>query len=100
MMNEKLIAEAVKMVIEYFENEGIYEETKTLDARARKWYSNTEIVEPQMLAAVVMSGDFIPGITWNEIKQIEEFFFPSEPIEFTNFHIGEIEEALDDELWR
>lgn len=100
MMNERLIADAVKMVIDYFESEGIYEETKTLDTRARDWYSHTEIVEPQMLAAVVMSGDFVPGITWDEIKQIEDFFFPSEPIEFTNFHIGEIEEALDDELWR
>lgn len=100
MMNERLIAEAVKMVIEYFEYEGIYEETKSIEARARDWYSHTEIVEPQMLAAVVMSGAFVPGIMWNEIKEIEEFFFPSEPIEYGNFHIGEIEEAQFDEFWR
>lgn len=100
MMNERLIAEAVKMVVDYFEYEGIYEETKSIDTRARDWYSHTEITEPQMLAAVVISGPFVPGILYNEIKEIEEFYFPSEPINFGNFHIGEIEEALNDEFWR
>ena len=42
MMNERLIAEAVKIVVDYFEAEGIYEATKTIDARARQWYNHTE----------------------------------------------------------
>lgn len=99
MMNERLIAEAVKIVVDYFEAEGIYEATKTIDARARQWYNHTEIVEAQQLAAVVISGDFVPGITIKEIQKIENFFFPMEPIEYGNFHIAEIEEALHDAEW-
>ena len=95
MLNEKLIAEAVKIVIDYFEGEGIQEQTVSIRARAIDWYNNTEIVEPYQLAAVTMSGPFVKDITYQEIKKIEKFFFPEE-CEFTNFSIGEIEMSLYD----
>ena len=98
MLNERLINEAVKIVIEYFETEGIFEETESIRNRAINWYNHSEIVTPQMLAAVVISGDYRP-ITWDEVLEIEEFFFPSLPIEL-NFSVGEIEESYRDMLWR
>lgn len=97
MMNEKLIAETVKIVTEYFEFENIYEESVTIKARAEKWYSNTEITDPYTLAAVTMHGEFVPTITINEIKQIEEYYFPENNEHV--FHIKEIEDSLDDLLF-
>lgn len=99
MLNERLINEAVKIVIEYFAAEGICEETKTIRQRAINWYNHSEIVTPQRLAAVVISGDY-RFITWDEILEIEEFYFPSAPIEETYIFIGEIEESLHDSFWR
>lgn len=98
MMNKQLIAETVRIVIDYFEGERIYEETKSIETRAIEWYNHTEITDSQTLAAVTMYGSFIPTITYDEIKQIENYFFPSEPIELCNFHISEIENSLRDEL--
>lgn len=95
MLNEKLIADTIKIVIEYFEVEGIQMPTAAIRKTAIEWYNNTEIVEPYQLAAVTMSGPFIKGITYQEIKKIEKFFFPEE-CEFTNFSIGEIEMSLYD----
>lgn len=96
MMNKKLIADAIKIVVEYFEYEGICEETKTIKARAEEWYSYTEITDSYTLAAVTMYGSFVPGIKDSDIKQIKESFFPSTPIEYIHFNIQEIEAALDD----
>lgn len=96
MMNERLIAEAVEIVVEYFESENIYEENTTIKKRAEEWYLNTEITDSETLAAVTMYGSFIPSIQINDIKQIKEYFFPSVPVEYVHFNIQEIEEALDD----
>lgn len=99
MTNKNLITKAVEIVISYFETEGISEETRTLYSRAEDWYNHTEITNPQTLAAVVISGSYDRGIRYNEIKQIEEFYFPSSPIDLDNFHIGEIEESYNDCFW-
>lgn len=99
MMNTNLIEITVKMVTDYFETEGITESTVTIKTRAERWYNHTEITDAQTLAAVVMSGDFEPGITIKEIQQIEEFFYPSIPPEYTEIHIAEIEEAERDSFW-
>ena len=94
MLNEKLIADAIKIVIEYFEAEGIQEQTVSIRTRAIDWYNNTEIVEPYQLAAVVIYGKFVPTITYKEIKRIEEHYFPSD--RDINFSIEEIEMSLYD----
>ena len=99
MLNERLICEAVQIVCEYFEAESIFEETQTIRQRAINWYNHSEIVTLQRLAAVVISGDYRP-ITWDEVLEIEEFYFPSVPIEEAYLFIGEIEESLHDEFWR
>ncbi|MCC8068774.1 MAG: hypothetical protein LIO71_03290 [Ruminococcus sp.] len=110
MLNTRLIEEAVKIVIEYWEAEGISEETKTIRDRVTDWYNHTEITTPQMLAAAAISGDYEFGVTWDELLDRERFFFP-DPIEQSdayaeylithdNYSIGEIEASYHDDQWR
>lgn len=100
MTNMRLIEDAVNLVIEYNEAEQIYETTEVIKARAMEWYNKTEIVDTEMLAAAVLTGDFDPGMTWREIEEARAFYFPCEPIELCNYHIGEIEASLYDAMWR
>ena len=83
MINTRLIEAAVKIVIDYYEAEGIYEATDTIRKRAIDWYSHTEIVDAYELAAVTISGSFESGLKYNEIQEITRFFFP-EPLEEMN----------------
>lgn len=100
MMNMTLLTEALKLVNEFYEAEGIYETDAVIMEVATKWYNHTEIVDAEMLAAVTMYGSYTPSLTWEDILAIKESFFPTAPYEVTDFHIGEIEEALFDEGWR
>lgn len=130
MMNMRLIEEAVKLVIDLYEAEGIMEATDTIRTRAINWYERTEIVDAEMLAAATITGSYQVGIFWDELLSWKEFYFPSTPIEETiakiggyhfdndtmdwlnsamedeamlameNFHIGEIEAAQRDAMWQ
>lgn len=100
MRNEKLINEVVKTVIDYYEFEHICENTKDIRKRAEWYYDNTDVVECQPLAALVLTGDLLSNLTFLEIKKIEEFYFPETPLELTEFSIGEIEASLKDGEWR
>lgn len=112
MMNERLIEDAVQTVISYYEAEGIYEQTQTIRDRAISWYNNTEIVDKETLAAVVMYGKYEP-LTINQIYAIKEFFFPTEFDDHGYYYedydeyysddeisIWEIEESYHDDEWR
>lgn len=100
MMNTNLIDAAVSLVVAFNESEGIMEQTSTIKARVISWYNNSEIVDEEMLAAAAIVGEYTISMNWNDLLSIKEFYFPSEPIEYSNFHIGEIEEAQFDEFWR
>lgn len=116
MLNMKLIEGTVSLINTFFESEGIYVTSDLVRKQAISWYSNSEIVEKEMLAAAVMNyGSYRPGTTWNELEQLREFYFPSEPIEFgscrfneeyyemlamESFSIGEIEAAQRDIMWQ
>lgn len=94
MMNWQLINEAVKLVEQIFEAEGIMENTSSIQNRTIWWYEHSEIVDSEMLAAVVIIDD--KSMNWNDMIAAKEFYFPEEPLWMHNFHIGEIEEALHD----
>lgn len=129
MTNMRLIDEAVKLVIDLFEAEGIMESTATIQARATEWYNKTEIVDAEMLAAATITGSYQVGTSWDDLLNWKEFYFPSTPIEETiariggyhfdeetfnwlnsamedemlameNFHISEIETAQKDTMWQ
>jgi len=99
MLNMSLINAAVKVVEDFFDAEGIYENTEAIKARAINWYNHIKIVEVEMLAAATISGEYQIGMTLDDVLEIKEFYFPSIPIELENYHISEIEAAQHDCLW-
>ena len=99
MLNMSLINAAVKVVEDFFNAEGIYEDVETIKTRAINWYNYTKIVEVEMLAAATISGEYQIGMSWDDVLKIKEFYFPSIPIELENYHISEIEAAQHDCLW-
>lgn len=99
MMNERLINLAIDLVENYNAAEGIVEQRVSIDARARNWYNHTEIVDAEMLATAVILGDYCPHFSWEKLLNAKEFYFPSAPLELENYHIHEIEEALNDADW-
>ena len=124
MMNVRLIEDAVRMVANLFEAEGIYEQTSAIRERATEWYLKIKPVDPEMLAAATITGSYKVGTSWSELLEWKEFYFPSTPIDETlaiiggfrledevfddyeamielhNFHIGDIEMSLRDATWR
>ena len=103
MLNMKLIEEAVKLVVDYYETERAVADTRGIRDSAIEWYSNTEIVDAEMLAAAVMTSPCRPHIlaeiTWDTLREWKEFFYPSIPFEYTEIHVHEIQEAIEDELY-
>lgn len=97
MLNMKLIFEAIDLVNDFFAAERIYESNESILNRAISWYEHTEITDAETLAAVVMYGQYDSSIRFNDIKNIKDYFFPSEPFVI---HIHEIEMALKDSEWR
>lgn len=100
MMNVGLINEAVELVAMINEANYIYETNVAIRARVENWYNHTEITDAETLAAVALNGDFTPNVRQYDIDTAREFYFPTVPFEYTEIHIHEIEDALNDELWR
>lgn len=100
MMNLMLINETVRLIVEYNDFENIYETNENIRNRVIDWYNHTEITNSEMLAAVALHGPYDPDLRYSDFVAMREFYFPSEPIHTNNFHIHEIEMALDDEMWR
>lgn len=98
MTNMRLINEAIKLATDYFEANFITVDTAAIENRVKTWYNKTEIVEAEMLAAAAIHSEYLPCITWKELLELKEFYFPTNPEEFIqkNFSIQEIEEALHD----
>ena len=102
MMNDKLIKEAVKIVIEIEEAEGITEQTSNIEARALDWYNNTEITSAEMLAAATLNGSYDPSISWDTLEQLTDYYFYEPENNYLQYHfsVGEIEDSYRDFLWR
>lgn len=76
MINYKLINKATEVAKNTIKSLGSYESDKELSRRALNWYSNTEIVDIETLAAVILRGDFEPSIKINEIEFTRDFYKP------------------------
>lgn len=100
MVNMNLINEAVKLAADMFEMENRTIHNKTLEKRILKWYNHTDITDAYELAAAAWLGDYTEDIDYDSIVMTKGVLFPTEPIEIQHFHIGEIEEALNDAEWQ
>ena len=106
MTNMILINEAVKLVNEIYEGEGIMESTESIRAKVENWYNHTDITSAEMLAAASMLGDYSKDIKYDDIVRLcENYFYDEEPVRKagyydTDFSIGEIEDSYRDYFWR
>lgn len=101
MTNWTLINRVVDSLTEIFEAEHIMETRNSLERRVLDWYNHTDIADEQMLIAAAWLGVYNPSISYTDIKDARDALFLEVyiPLEYTEFHIGEIEEALHDEFW-
>lgn len=89
MVNMGLLNQATAIAERYLESEGIM--PMNMFAQVANIYNNSEITNPQTLAAVAIDGHFDQSWTWRDIQNCENFYFPSAEM---NYHISEIEGAL------
>ena len=98
MTNWKLVYDVTIEVSKLYEAEHIMETNDTIFKRVLNWYNHTDIAEFEMLVAAAFIGDYAKHISYAEIVACKEMLYPGFPLEYVNFHISEIEEALNDEL--
>lgn len=98
----QLTEQAIQYATEYFESNGITMDNVSLRKRVEDWKRCHNIQTSAELAAMAISGPYVPGMTRQEIKETERFYFSFDETIFGtyNFSIYEIEEALRDmERW-
>lgn len=96
--NRSIIEAALDEAIAYCEQEGIYDNIEAMEMRAIDWYNEGYICDINTLVALILTGHFFNKEDFKNKEQIKEFYFPEE-IDDSNYHIGEIEESLDDIFW-
>lgn len=99
MRNTELIGMAFGLMIDFNVNNNYCLDNLTARDMVRRledWYDHTEIVDAEMLAAVAIEGEYDNSKDWNYCLEKKKFYFPTLPIECTEIHISEIEEALFD----
>lgn len=102
MTNKRLINQVTKYVVELLEAEHITETTEAIRKRVEKWYNHTDFADFETLVAAAWIGEYDPSITMANIEDAKDCLFLERyiPVEYTELHIKEIEEALNDEVWR
>ena len=100
MVNMNLINEAVKLAAQLFEQENIAIHNDTIKNRIIDWYNHTDITDVEELAVAAWLGDYNGSITYDSILEVKDLMFPTQPLEMQYFHIGEIEEAMNDAKWQ
>lgn len=101
MMNNNLINQATKLVMEYAEANHITVSEAAVRKQVESWYINTDAATPYIIAASVMeygSYDDQP-VDYDMMQQAEHTYFPNYSDE-TLYHVSEYEASLRDALWR
>jgi len=103
MLNKRLISETIALVKEYYEINKLSFHYNSVEKETINWYSNTEIVDAEMLAAVVMTYSCTPEniaeMTWDKFLKLKEFYFPTIPFEYTEISVEELDLAMKDMLF-
>ena len=101
MMNNNLINQATRLVMEWAEANHITVAEKNVRSQVESWYNNTDAATPYIIAASVMeygSYDDQP-VDYNMMLEAEKIYFPETP-EDTLFHVSEYEASMRDAMWR
>lgn len=100
MVNMNLIKEAVDIAAKLFEQENIAMNNDAIENRIVGWYNHTDITDAYELAVAAWLGDYNGKMNYEDVLEVKELMFPTEPLEIHNYHIGEIEEAMKDAEWQ
>ena len=76
MTNERLLYEALEKAIQYCEAHNIAQDTPSLAKRIELWYNHTDIVDPEMLAALALESDTFEYLPMTIIENITYYYFP------------------------
>ena len=89
-MNNNLINQATRLVMEWAEANHITVAEKTIRNQVESWYNNTDAATPYIIAASVMEYGYYEDQTYEMMQQAEMYYFPETP-EDTLFHVSEYE---------
>lgn len=99
MKRYMVVEAAIVLVIENLEVNHISCDTESIRNRVYSWYSNSDVTDPEILAACALEGkDWFPGATYQQMLNAKEQWFLQNPYE--EFSIWEIEAAQHDMMWR
>ena len=65
----------IKLVAEYYESRHQMVTDKWVTDRVFKWYANTDIADPELLAAAAIHSDYEPGWSEQEVKNLTETLY-------------------------
>lgn len=99
MMNNNLINQATKLVMEWAEANHITIAERTIRDQVESWYNNTDAATPYIIAASVIEYGYYENQTYEMMQQAEIYYFPETP-EDTLFHVSEYEASINDAMWR
>lgn len=93
------VEQATNLAMQLFEANYITVNYNSIKDCVFSWYNNTDIVDPEILAACALEGkNWFPGATYQQMLNAKEQWFPQNPYE--EFSIWEIEAAQYDMIWR
>ena len=76
-----VVKEAVRIVTSNTEANRIYEPTNAIYKRVYDWYVNTDVTDPWVLAASALMGSYSRDMTYQDMLDAEEYWFPRNPYE-------------------
>lgn len=101
MMNNNLINQATKLVMEWAEANHITIAEKIIRSQVESWYNNTDAATPYIIAASVMKYGYYNDqpVNYDMMLEAERCYFPNYADE-TLIHVSEYEAAERDAMWR
>ena len=91
------VENAVDLVVYSLESRYMTFNTNAIRNQIYKWYNNTDVADPEVLAALVLEGlDWNPLVTYSQMLSIKEQWFPAIPDDYA---IWEIEAAQYDRFF-
>ena len=101
-MNNNLINQATKLVMEWAEANHVTVAEKTIRNQVESWYNNTDAATPYIIAASVMEYGYYNNnqpVNYDMMLEAERCYFPNYADE-TLIHVSEYEAAEHDAMWR